>query len=159
MRPIYMHEFQISTSSLYSAISLKYTPEKVLSVLDKLSKNYITPDVERFIREHAKNFGKAKIILEDNKYFIECDDDNLFKTICSLEPVRKYYNRAKERGDIFKVEEKKDGYDDENDLETITDKEYDQMIMFMEKNFNSEPKKATKKKMVNRIEIDQIDVR
>ena len=61
MRPTLIHEFKINESSLISAISLKYTTDKILTILDKLSKNVIPPDVEKFIKDKTKHYGKAKI--------------------------------------------------------------------------------------------------
>jgi len=37
-RPAMIHEYELTTSSLYSAISLKYTSEKIISILTKLAK-------------------------------------------------------------------------------------------------------------------------
>lgn len=159
MRPSLIHEFEINSSSLYSAISLQYTTETILNILDKLSKNTIPTEVRQFIQEHTQHYGKARCVLEENRYFIECEDDNLFQIICKLKPVRKYYERAIQKGKSLKYVEKKQQLDEEEDINTVLEKDVDEMTMFMENCFNTENRQQTQgTKTLNRLEIDAVDV-
>ena len=159
MRPSMIHEFEINSSSLYSAISLQYTTTTILSILDKLSKNVLPLEVSQFIEKHTQHYGKAKCVLEENKYYIECEDESLFQIICRLKSVRKYHDRALQKGESLKYVEKKQQGDEDEDINTVIGKDRDEMTIFMENCFNSENRKQSlEARTINRLEIDSIDV-
>ena len=73
-RPSHVHEYELTPTSLYSAASVELKFSDIVQILNKLCKNLIVPrEVEEEIRNHTNNYGKAKLILQQNKYFIEAE--------------------------------------------------------------------------------------
>ncbi|VWU48077.1 DNA repair helicase RAD25, putative [Hepatocystis sp. ex Piliocolobus tephrosceles] len=70
-RPELIHEFQITIFSLYAAISVGITLDELLINLDKFSKNYMPNELVGNIKKSAESFGKVKLVLRENKYYIE----------------------------------------------------------------------------------------
>jgi DNA excision repair protein ERCC-3 len=70
-RPSRIHEFKLTAYSLYAAVSVGMTTDVILEVLDRFSKTKIPQQVYNFIRECTMSYGKAKLVLKQNKYYIE----------------------------------------------------------------------------------------
>lgn len=154
MRPALIHEFEINSSSLYSAISLQYTTDKILTILEKLSKNKIPDQVRTFIMNHTAHYGKAQCVLEENHYFIECKDEELFNRICKLPAVQRSYDNAMRKGTSLIYTEKKQQLDDDEDLDTILQKNSDEMTVFMENCFTTDHRSTLEEaKTMYRLEI------
>jgi DNA excision repair protein ERCC-3 len=87
-RPTYIHEYMLTSYSLYAAVSIGMTKEIIFKVLDRLSKNKEIPiDVVEFITKYSSQYGKAKLILKDNRYFIEAVDRETLKKLKEIEKV------------------------------------------------------------------------
>lgn len=70
-RPNLIHKYKISKNSLYSAMVLQQPPEIILKILLKLIKNEaIPPYVTSFVLQYTSNYGRAKMILHDDKYYL-----------------------------------------------------------------------------------------
>ncbi|KFG54470.1 TFIIH basal transcription factor complex helicase XPB subunit [Toxoplasma gondii FOU] len=67
----FVHEFQITIFSLYAGISIGLSCEDMLLNLEKFSKNAIPEDLVVQIQKVASAFGKVKLVLNENKYYIE----------------------------------------------------------------------------------------
>jgi len=154
MRPALIHEFEINSSSLYSAISLQYKTDDILTILEKLSKNKIPDQVKNFIKDHTVHYGKAQCVLEENHYYIECKDEDLFNRICKLPSVQRSYDNAMRKGTSLTYIEKKQQLDDEEDIDTIIHKDRDEMTVFMENCFSTENRpELGEVKTIYRLEI------
>lgn len=70
-RPSKIHEFKLTAYSLYAAVSVGMDTDTILAVLDRFSKVRIPDNVKKFIKECTMSYGKAKLVLKDNRYFIE----------------------------------------------------------------------------------------
>eukprot|EP00842_Homolaphlyctis_polyrhiza_P005598 jgi/Hompol1/6039/HPOL_004811-RA len=70
-RPARIHEYKLSAYSLYAAVSVGMTTDVILAVLDRFSKVGIPSRVADFIRECTLSYGKVKLVLKRNRYFIE----------------------------------------------------------------------------------------
>ncbi|KYN99745.1 putative DNA repair helicase RAD25 [Plasmodium gaboni] len=70
-RPELIHEFQLTIFSLYAAISVGITLDELLINLDKFSKNVLPNELICNITKSAESFGKVKLVLRENKYYIE----------------------------------------------------------------------------------------
>ena len=70
-RPQFIHEYQITSYSLYAAASLGLQTEDILSGLTRLSKVQLAPALEAFIREKTEKCGKVKLLLNRTRYFVE----------------------------------------------------------------------------------------
>lgn len=70
-RPHYMHEYNLTPHSLYAAVSVGLETETIISVLNKLSKTMLPKEMIEFIQESTSNYGKVKLVLKKNRYFVE----------------------------------------------------------------------------------------
>lgn len=70
-RPESMHEYNLTPHSLYAAVSVGLETETVISVLNKLSKTKLPKEMIKFIHDSTANYGKVKLVLKKNRYFIE----------------------------------------------------------------------------------------
>ncbi|CDW86563.1 transcription factor iih subunit [Stylonychia lemnae] len=116
-RPMYIHEYMITKYSLYAAVSVGLTKEKIFERLDFLSKNEDIPsDVKAFIELYSSRYGKARLVLKDCKYFIECFDRNTRNNLMQIQQIEQAYRsqlrrnamieqRLKEQSERQRVEE------------------------------------------------------
>ncbi|KAJ8142754.1 hypothetical protein OY671_004099 [Metschnikowia pulcherrima] len=70
-RPSHIHEYAITTYSLYAAVSVGLETDDIISVLTRLSKTPIPDSFLQFIRDATEKFGKVKLVLKHNKYYVE----------------------------------------------------------------------------------------
>jgi DNA excision repair protein ERCC-3 len=74
-RQEFIHYYEINPSSLNAAITLGLTTDEIISQLSAFNKmQYIPRRVEEHIRKTTSSFGKAKLVLKENRYFIEAED-------------------------------------------------------------------------------------
>ena len=73
-RPAFMHEYRLTTHSLDAAVALGLTPEDIVSTLDRFIKTQMPPNVAEYIMHCGRSYGKVKMVLRDNKYFLETAD-------------------------------------------------------------------------------------
>lgn len=66
-----MHEYNLTPHSLYAAVSVGLETETIVSVLNKLSKTKLPQEMIDFIYASTANYGKVKLVLKKNRYFIE----------------------------------------------------------------------------------------
>lgn len=66
-----MHEYSLTPHSLYAAVSVGLETETIISVLNKLSKTKLPPEMINFIHGSTANYGKVKLVLKKNRYFVE----------------------------------------------------------------------------------------
>ncbi|KAL2225346.1 UNVERIFIED_CONTAM: General transcription and DNA repair factor IIH helicase subunit XPB1, partial [Sesamum indicum] len=70
-RPESMHEYNLTPHSLYAAVSVGLETETIISVLNKLSKTKLPKEMIDFIHSSTANYGKVKLVLKKNRYFVE----------------------------------------------------------------------------------------
>lgn len=70
-RPEFVHEYKLTPYSLYAAVSVSIETESILKVLERLSKNPIPACISTFIRDCTLSYGKAKLVLYLNEFYIE----------------------------------------------------------------------------------------
>lgn len=69
-----MHLYEVNSASLNAAITLGMTPDEIIKNLDRFCKMLrISKEVKNFIKNTSTQFGKARLVLKDNRYFIEAD--------------------------------------------------------------------------------------
>jgi len=73
-RPAFLHEYRLTTQSLYAAASVGLDSKDILKTLNLFLKNKMPPNVIEFITSCGKSYGKVKIVLRNNKYFVETVD-------------------------------------------------------------------------------------
>ncbi|RMZ83986.1 hypothetical protein DV737_g1260, partial [Chaetothyriales sp. CBS 132003] len=80
-RPQFMHEYRFTEHSLYAALSVGLRGEDIISALEKLSKTPVPQPVIDFINRHTKTYGKVRMVLRDNKWFVESEDHDLLQLL------------------------------------------------------------------------------
>ena len=70
-RPQFIHEYQITSYSLYAAASLGLQTEDIVSGLTRLSKVVLDERLVSFIKEKTLKCGKVKLVLHKTRYYIE----------------------------------------------------------------------------------------
>lgn len=70
-RPENIHEYKLTAYSLYAAVSVGLETNDIIEYLKRLSKTTIPSGIEEFIKLCTLSYGKVKLVLKHNKYFIE----------------------------------------------------------------------------------------
>ena len=70
-RPKFIHEYKLTTHSLYAAVSVGLETENIIEVLNRMSKVPVPDRIQDFIRECTRSYGKVKLVLKHNKYYVE----------------------------------------------------------------------------------------
>lgn len=86
-RPEFLHEYALTVHSLYAAVSVGLVPHDIISFLDRLSKTPLPVEIRSFILDCTKAFGKVKLVLKDNKYFLETPDNKVLQTLLQDEVI------------------------------------------------------------------------
>ncbi|KAL1844817.1 hypothetical protein VTK73DRAFT_1735 [Phialemonium thermophilum] len=64
-RPSFLHEYKLTTHSLYAAVSVGLTPEDIVNTLNRFLKNQMPPNM----------------VLRDNKYYVETTDLDILQML------------------------------------------------------------------------------
>eukprot|EP00118_Oscarella_pearsei_P019511 m.208032 g.208032 ORF g.208032 m.208032 type:complete len:242 (+) comp39699_c0_seq33:150-875(+) len=70
-RPSHVHEFRLTAYSLYAAVSVGLQTEDIIEYLKRLSKTTIPDGIVEFIKLCTLSYGKVKLVLKHNRYFVE----------------------------------------------------------------------------------------
>ncbi|RYG60227.1 hypothetical protein EON64_19475, partial [archaeon] len=70
-RPRHIHTYRLTENSLYAAVAVSISTESIVKVLGRLCKTQLPEEVVRFVRDSTYTFGKAKVVLRENSFFIE----------------------------------------------------------------------------------------
>ena len=87
-RPEHFHKYLLTRDSLYAAVALAIDTELIISVLKRLCKTELPQEVEDFIRDATSTFGKAKLVLKDNKFLIESKDPQVLRTLLKADAIK-----------------------------------------------------------------------
>jgi DNA excision repair protein ERCC-3 len=88
-RPENIHEYVLTRYSLYAAVSVKLETDYILSVLAEHSKTVEIPkEIIEFIQENTNQYGKAKLVLRHNRYFIESTYEGVLNDLLSIPSIR-----------------------------------------------------------------------
>lgn len=80
-RPECIHEYVLTPHSLYASVSIGLDTSTIISVLDRLSKTKMPSDIRWFIRESTENYGKVKLVLQNNKFMVESPDPHILRRL------------------------------------------------------------------------------
>ena len=72
-RPEFLHQYKLTPYSLYAAVATNIETDAIISVLNRLSKNKLPNQVEQFIRDCTQKYGKAKLVLKHNTFYVESE--------------------------------------------------------------------------------------
>ncbi len=80
-RPEFLHEYKVTPYSLYAAVATNIDTESIVRVLSRLSKNKLPDSVATFVRECTKRYGKAKLVLKSNKFYVESEHPSVLREL------------------------------------------------------------------------------
>ncbi|WVO17278.1 hypothetical protein L204_104970 [Cryptococcus depauperatus] len=106
-RPSLIHEYRITKPSLHSAMSIGLETKVIIEVLSRLSKTPLSHQLIFRIEEWTASFGKVRLVLKDNRYFLETSVPEFLQKLMN-DPVIKecMVHREEEQGQmIFGAEE------------------------------------------------------
>ncbi|CEM05451.1 unnamed protein product [Vitrella brassicaformis CCMP3155] len=86
-RPEDIHEFQLTVFSLYAAVSVGISAEQILSTLEKFCKHEVPKELRSIVMQYGEAFGKVRLVLRDNGYFIEANDKALLELFLKDETI------------------------------------------------------------------------
>lgn len=70
-RPQFIHEYKLTAYSLYAAVSVGLQTNDIIEYLTRLSKTSIPEGISQFIKLCTLSYGKVKLVLKQNKYYVE----------------------------------------------------------------------------------------
>lgn len=76
-----MHEYTISPHSLFAAVSVGLTEQDIVRELELFSKTKVPENIIKFVHEVTQSFGKVRLVLKHNKYFIESNDASVLQML------------------------------------------------------------------------------
>ena len=76
-----MHEYNLTPHSLYADVSMGLETETMIDVLNKLSKTKLPKEIIDFINGSTTNYGKFKLVLKKNRYFVKSPYPEVLKTL------------------------------------------------------------------------------
>ena len=86
-RPEFLHEYALTVHSLYAAVSVGLVPQDIISFLDRLSKTPLPATIKSFILDCTRAFGKVKLVLKHNKFFLETSDNKILQSLIKDEII------------------------------------------------------------------------
>ncbi|KAL8953778.1 MAG: hypothetical protein Q9222_000395 [Ikaeria aurantiellina] len=86
-RPSHFHEYAMTVHSLYAAVSTGMTSKDIFFGLNLLSKTPIPPEIKDFIVECTRAYGKVKLVLKHNRYFLETAEYDILKQLLQDEVI------------------------------------------------------------------------
>lgn len=70
-RPEFVHEYKLTSYSLYAAVSVGLQTHDILEYLTRLSKASLPDGIVQYIEMCTLSYGKVKLVLKHNRYFVE----------------------------------------------------------------------------------------
>lgn len=76
-----VHEYTITAHSLFAAVSVGLTTEDIVRQLEVFSKTRLPDGLKQFITASTQSFGKVRLVLKHNRYYIESQDANVLQML------------------------------------------------------------------------------
>ncbi|XP_015180169.1 PREDICTED: DNA excision repair protein haywire [Polistes dominula] len=102
-RPEHIHEYKLTAYSLYAAVSVGLQTHDIIEYLKRLSKTSIPNGIIEFIKLCTLSYGKVKLVLKRNKYFVESPFPEVLQTLLK-DPVIQQCRLRKNVDDLDKDE-------------------------------------------------------
>lgn len=88
-RPIYLHEYKYTEQSLLSAQSVGLQAQDIINTLETFSKSALPEELKQWIFDTTRSFGKIKLLLKDNKYYIQSPDKDALQMLLNDKEIGK----------------------------------------------------------------------
>lgn len=86
--PSHIHEYKLTPYSLYAAVSVGLETEDIIEVLSRLSKVPVPESILELIRDCTLSYGKVKLVLKHNRYFVESSHPEMLQTLLRDNVIR-----------------------------------------------------------------------
>ncbi|XP_055327559.1 general transcription and DNA repair factor IIH helicase subunit XPB-like [Paramacrobiotus metropolitanus] len=96
-RPERIHEYKLTAYSLYAAVSVGLQTADIIEYLKRLSKTNLPRGIEEFIRLCTVSYGKLKLVLKQNRYFVETTHPDVMQTLLKDDVVSQCRLRFEEQ--------------------------------------------------------------
>ncbi|XP_063705574.1 general transcription and DNA repair factor IIH helicase subunit XPB [Culicoides brevitarsis] len=104
-RPEHIHEYKLTAYSLYAAVSVGLQTNDIIEYLKRLSKTTIPEGIIEFIRLCTLSYGKVKLVLKHNRYFVESPHPDVLQKLLKDPVIQqcrlKRSAEEEEKGDGF----------------------------------------------------------
>ena len=106
-RPQFIHEYQITSYSLYAAASLGLQTDDIVSGLTRLSKVVLDERLVEFIREKTLKCGKVKLVLHKTRYYVESIYPDVLNELLKQDVIAEARIDDKRKSAVVEVEDEK----------------------------------------------------
>lgn len=83
-----MHEYRLTTQSLYAAVSVGLETDSIIEVLNRLCKIPVPAEVCTFIQRCTESYGKVKLVLKQSRYYVESSYQEKLQFLLKDETIR-----------------------------------------------------------------------
>ena len=97
-RPEFVHEYKLTSYSLYAAVSVGLQTHDIIEYLTRLSKATLPQGIVQYIEMCTLSYGKVKLVLKHNRYFIESDHPDCLQKLLKDPVIQECRLRPKEEG-------------------------------------------------------------
>jgi len=88
--PEYIHTYKLTQLSLWNAASAGLQPEQVIEELRRFAKHEPPSIVTSRILDWGKRYGRVKLMIENGRFIIRCDDKYIAAELENTKAVAKY---------------------------------------------------------------------
>merc|ERR1719225_1490724 len=99
-RPEHIHEYKLTSYSLYAAVSVGLQTHDIVEYLKRLSKVTLPQGIIQYIEMCTLSYGKVKLVLKHNRYFIESDHPDCLQKLLKDPVIQDCRLRQKEETDL-----------------------------------------------------------
>jgi DNA excision repair protein ERCC-3 len=85
----HIHEYEMTQHSLHAAVSIGLNTNDILKKLEMLCKTKLPSSVEHFIRSCTDVYGKVKMVIVDNSFFLETSSRSIFDLLSNDPEIRR----------------------------------------------------------------------
>ncbi|XP_066972454.1 general transcription and DNA repair factor IIH helicase/translocase subunit XPB [Macrobrachium rosenbergii] len=104
-RPEFIHEYKLTAYSLYAAVSVGMQTHDIIEYLRRLCKTSLPPGICDFIQSCTLSYGKVKLVLKKNRYYVESDFPEVIQKLvkhpaiqeCMLRPSDGVFSSEKQK--------------------------------------------------------------
>merc|ERR1719342_1466085 len=108
-RPEHIHEYKLTSYSLYAAVSVGLQTDDIIEYLQRLSKCTLPTDIVEYIKLCTLSYGKVKLVLKKNRYFVESNHPETLQLLLKDPVIQECRLRPDEQqgGDLIEEEQSK----------------------------------------------------
>ncbi|KAH7151740.1 DNA repair helicase RAD25, partial [Dactylonectria estremocensis] len=80
-RPSLVHEYALTTHSLYAAVSVGLSSHDITTALGRFLKTPLPAEIHAFVNSCTRSYGKIKLVLKNTKYYVESPDPEILQML------------------------------------------------------------------------------